>query len=65
VTSTLFAGHIPGIAKADGSGTEADDDVIGHEIDSRNDLGLTIVTTESFWRIDVCRYDVDQARQGI
>jgi hypothetical protein len=47
VTSALSAGHIPGIAEADGSGTEADDDVIGHELDSRNDLGLTIVMIES------------------
>jgi hypothetical protein len=48
---------------ADGGETEVDDDVIGCQFDSTSDVGLTIFLTESFWRLEVSRQDIDRAIQ--
>ena len=48
---------------ADRGKTEVDDDVIGCQFDSTSDVGLTIFLTESFWRLEVSRQDIDRAIQ--
>jgi hypothetical protein len=48
---------------ADGGKTEVDDDVIGCEFDSTSDVGLSIFLTESFWRLEVSRQDIDREIQ--